>query len=169
MNLRRFAGFVALVVGAFVVGSAYFGSPGGVGAGSEIRNLTVEASTSDEVSVETGPDGARSCTTVGPPPGMMSVRIRALIDDRRSGRYESSTRYRVVAEIAKETTDKTVSVTDGFEEPVTHVTLVPADGVEPDDRLTANVSLVSHGNTVDTATRTVTVDRQKFRCVEVGD
>lgn len=167
MDLRKVTSVVVLVTVAAAI--IYLGpSIIGDGPGGEIRNVSVNATVADEMGIETGPDGTRSCTTVGPPPGTVSVRFNGVVDDRDTDRYATSVTYRVLVEINGERSGKEVTVTDGFSEVVGHVVILENNGIEPGEEVTANVSLLTGGDTVDSVRRTVTVEGRDLRCVETG-
>jgi hypothetical protein len=169
MRVRRTAKFAALVLVGVAVVAAVGPFGGTVLDGAEMRNASVDVyvSGSPLESIETGPDGARSCTSVGPPPGTATVDAEAVVYDSQEGRGVSTKRYSLVLGVEGETTSRTVEVTEGFNETASLTGSVVADGLEPGDDVAVNVSIRNNGDTVDSVTRTVTVEEREFRCADI--
>jgi hypothetical protein len=160
-------GLVAVLVLFGVGWGAYAFVLGGGGSFADVAVERVVLNDDFSGEFEAG-EGTRSCVGVGPPPDSVVVNVRATVDDGHDP-YAASDRYELVVRIGGHAATRTVRVVDGTREEVRRaVTIEDDESVAPGEEATVAIELREGGTTVDSATRTVTVEGADSRCVDPG-
>lgn len=165
------AGIVFVLVLAGVGAMAF-----GVGPDGRIEDLSVQVALNDELNpqtIEGGEDGVVTCSSFGPPPDYLSVRLDGVIEDPSVGDdldLKTEYSYDLLVEVGNLSKSREVTVHEGGREPIAGAVVIEDDeSLAPGDEVTVTVALRAGGRTLDSASRSTTVRNESQRCVDERD
>lgn len=156
-----------VVVLALIWALAFFYFMGGPASNAEIEEASVNATINE---VERNYDRFSECDTyTGPTHGGLEVNIHATVNDLQEpeGGSSSASTYQLTVKVDDGRGSTSITVDEGGKEEFSStVTFEDDESVEPGDKVMVNLLLSHEGHTLDSVSRTDTVEKREieFSC-----